>query len=102
MLAPKDAEDASQHTKEKVSEAIAAMAAGMSRGDVAFVGLLCHGKKMLDMDNDEIEEKEEGLCMQARGLGLGLGLGPAALRYSQLYSYLTTSPSTLPTNPRTP
>ena len=27
---------------------------------------------MLDMDNDEIEEKEEGLCMQAGGLGLGL------------------------------
>tara|TARA_B100000795_G_C22621153_1_gene368904 strand:+ start:53 stop:265 length:213 start_codon:yes stop_codon:yes gene_type:complete len=47
-----------------VSEAIAAMAAGMSRGDVAFVGLLCHGKKLLDMDNDEVEEKEEGLCMQ--------------------------------------
>ena len=64
VLAPKDAEDASLHTKEKVSEAIAAMAAGMSRGDVAFVGLLCHGKKLLDMDNDEVEEKEEGLCMQ--------------------------------------
>ena len=28
------------------------------------MGLLCHGKKLLDMDNDELEDKEEGLCLQ--------------------------------------
>ena len=47
-----------------MTEAIGELAAKLGRGDAAFVGLICHGKKMLDMDNDEIEEKEEGLCMQ--------------------------------------
>ena len=52
-----------KHTKEAVLEALGELAGKVGRGDVAFVALLCHGKKLLDMDNDEVEEKEEGLCL---------------------------------------
>ena len=55
--------EAEKHTKEAVLEALGELAGKVGRGDVAFVALVCHGKKLLDADNDELEDKEEGLCL---------------------------------------
>lgn len=49
-------------TKEQVLAAADAMLAGLGRGDVAMLGFVCHGKKLLDLDAGA-EEPAEGLCL---------------------------------------
>jgi len=42
-------------SKEAVTEALTELAGRLGRGDVAFVALLGHGKKLLDLDNEDLE-----------------------------------------------
>ena len=50
------------HTKEAVVAAIDALAGSVGRGDVAVVALVGHGQRLLDLDDDEKEEKGDGFC----------------------------------------
>jgi len=55
-------------TKEAVLEALEALSTQVGRRDVAFVALLCHGKKLIDLDeadpeSDDPPATEEALCL---------------------------------------
>lgn len=45
-------------SKESVQQAVADLVAELGRGDAAFVALMGHGKRLLDLDNEDIAEEE--------------------------------------------